>query len=131
MRIYPAATHIGRDSFRTVVLQTIAALSALHTASDVGSDTDTVAGLDMLDVVTDPDGLPDDLMSDNKGQLALAPALLEGVKVRPTDTAVGDGEPNVVGGEVLRFESGDLEVGEALRVCVCTSSAQGGEYYTT
>lgn len=63
-------------------------------------------------------------MPDNERQLALAPALLQRVEVRAADAAVGDSDLDVVGGEFLGFESGDLETGEAFRICIRRLSAR-------
>lgn len=108
--------HVGVNLLRAVVLVPVLALSALHARPDLRANSDTVSDLDSLDLVADAHGLADDLVSDDEGQLALAPALLEGMHVGAAHAAVADGDFDVVGLERLGRELDDFQVGEFLRV---------------
>lgn len=101
-------THIRRDALRAVVLVIVVAWSALHTTTDLRANTDTVTDLDVFNILSNSHRLSDNLVSNDEREMALAPALLEGVQVRAADTAVGDGDFDVVGAEGLWFEGSDL-----------------------
>jgi hypothetical protein len=61
-------TYVCIDLSRTIVLVSILALSALHTAPDLRSDADAVSSFDILHVSADSHGMPYDLMPYDKGK---------------------------------------------------------------
>ena len=93
-------------------------MPTLHTTAYVRANTDTIAYLYTLYVIADADNLSNNLMSHNERQLALAPALLEGVNVRATDATVRNSDFDIVGLKGLGLELSDVEVAEAPRVCI-------------
>ena len=100
------SAYVGIDhAVIAVVLVAIFATLALHAATNLGTDADALADLELLDVLAHPGHNPDDLVADNKRERAgAAPALAEGVHVRAADATVRNGELDVVIREVLRLE---------------------------
>lgn len=85
--------------------------------TDLGTDTDTVADLDVLDVLADLGSSTDDLVTGNAEVVVQrTPATRDGVDVRATNTTVGDGNVDIVIGLLLEVEVVDLEVGPVLGV---------------
>lgn len=86
-----------------MVLEPLSALSAvgLQARSCLRANTDAVALLDVLDVLSDLDCLADDLMANNAGVGRRVPAGAERVDVGTADTAVGNLNIDVVVGERL------------------------------
>lgn len=96
--------YIGVKLVWAVVLVALFARPALHAAGDLRADADTLADLELGDLVADTRDMPDNLVSCDKGQLGLAPTLGEGVDVRAAHAAVGDGDLDIVLLEGLRPE---------------------------
>lgn len=73
-----------------VVLPPRLALLTLQASTRLRTNTNTVADLDVLDVLADAHGLADDLVADTAWVGRGEPAGLERVQVTAADTAVGD-----------------------------------------
>ena len=80
-------------------------------------DTDAIADFDVLHARTDTRSVSDDLMANDQGKLALAPALAQGVHVGTTDAAMSDRDFDIVWFEGLGLEGGDFQVLELARLC--------------
>ena len=87
-----------------VVLVVALALFALQARPYLCSNADSVANLDGLHLVTDLDGLADDLVSDTDWQWAVAPSTVNGVDIGPADAAALDTDIDVVVVELLCLE---------------------------
>ena len=87
-----------------VVLVVALALFALQARPYLCSNADSVANLDGLHLVTDLDGLADDLVSDTYWQRAVAPSTVNGVDIGAADTAALDTDIDVVVIELLGLE---------------------------
>lgn len=123
MRAYIGHTHIGRNLVRTVVLKALFALPAIHAAPNRRADAHPVANLDVLHVASDAHRMAHDLVADNEGKFRVAPALLQGVQVGPTNAAVGDRYLDVVRREVLWLYGCNLKVQEIPGICRVAASA--------
>ena len=114
-------TYIGIDLLRAVIFVPVLALPALHTAPDLGANTNTVSGLDALDILADAHCTSHDLVADNEGERrGVAPALLEGVHVGTAYATVCDSDFHIICLKRLRFEGLHLEVGKIFWVCGAT-----------
>ena len=70
----------------------------------MGTDTDTIADLDRLDVFADLYGLADDFVTNADGEWAVAPASIDGVDVRAADSAAVNGDVDIAVFEGLELE---------------------------
>lgn len=90
---------------------------AFTTRIDLGTDADSVANLDVLDVLADLGGDANDLMTRNaEVVLQRAPTTGDGMDIRTADTTVGDSNVDIVVSLLLEVEIVDLEVGPILGV---------------
>ena len=110
-------THIGGDSLGTVVLITVFALSAVCAAPYSSSDANAVAELDVPDLITHTHRLSNYLVAYDQGEMALSPALLQGVQVRAADTTMGNCNFDIVRTERLRLDGSYLQVEVVLWIC--------------
>lgn len=109
-------TYIGVNTFRTVVFVCIIARPAAHATSDLRPYTDAISNLDVVHVLSNMYGFADNLMSDDQGEVTFAPSLLERMKVRAADTAMGDSYLDVIGPEGLGLEARHLQVKKVRRI---------------
>jgi len=85
--------------------------------TNLGADTDTIADLDTLNVLADLGSSTDDLVTGDAEVVAQGtPTTRDGVDIRTTNTAVSDGDVDIVVGLLLEVEVVDLEVGPILGV---------------
>lgn len=89
---------------RTVVLVGALADIALQAGPHLGTNTDAIAHFDLRHVLSDLDGLADNLMPDAERTLELAPAAGDGVHVRPADAAALDLDVDIVIAKGLGLE---------------------------
>ena len=69
------------NHMRAVILIVALALRALQARPYLRTYADTVADLDRLDLVSDFDGVSDDLVADRQGKRGITPAAVDGVYV--------------------------------------------------
>ena len=90
------------DHLRAVVLLVALAVDALSAGTDLSTDTDSLTLLELLDLVTDPDDLADDLVSNTKRKRSAAPSTSDGVNIRAANSASIDSDIDIVLLEGLR-----------------------------
>lgn len=83
-------TTVGVDGLLAVGLVAVLAVDALEASLCLGTNTNAVADLDVLDLGSDTDGLSDNLVADAARVRGRAPAGAQHVNVATADTAVGD-----------------------------------------
>lgn len=85
--------------------------------TNLGADTDAVADLNTLNVLSDLGSSADDFVTRNAEVMAQGtPATRDGVNIGSTDTTVSDGNVDIVVSFLLEVEVVDLEVGPVLGV---------------
>jgi hypothetical protein len=81
---------VGVDGLLAVGHVAVLAVNALEARLGLGTNTDTVADLDVLDLLANTDSLADNLVADAARVGSWAPTGGKHVDVRTADTAVGD-----------------------------------------
>lgn len=89
-------THIGINQLEAIVLVSGLASSALHAAPDLGTDTDSVADLELSHLRTDPGHISDNFMSHNEGKPRVTPTLGQAVHIGAANATVSDGKLDVL-----------------------------------
>jgi hypothetical protein len=98
------------DEVRAVVFVGILADIALEAGPYLGADADTIALLDVLDVLSDVDGTADDFVADTEGAFKISPSAGDRVDVRAADAAALDFDVDVVVFERLGFQLAAVEL---------------------
>jgi len=80
----------------------------------LGTNTDTIALLDVLDSLSDLDSLADHLVADAKRAIELTPAASDGVYIRAANTTALDFDIDVMVLERLGLELGFVVFGPSL-----------------
>jgi len=78
---------VSVDHIRAVVFVLVVAELALQARRDLGTNTNTVADLDLADLVTNSDSLADDFVTNAERTLEVSPTASNGVNIRATNTA--------------------------------------------
>ena len=104
------------DALLAPGLKTIVARVAVETRAALGTNADTLANLDVLDLAANTRGSTHNLVSNADRVLGRAPTAAESVEVRAADTAALDGDLDVGLLELLGLELLPLEVANAVSV---------------
>lgn len=95
---------VGVDAVWAVVLLVGLAVAASQVGANLGTNTDTVADLDGLDILSDLDSTANNLVTDAEWEWGTTPTTGDGVDVRSADTACINGNINVAVLEWLKLE---------------------------
>ena len=99
---------------RAIVLILCSAQLTLHARPDLGADADAIALLDVLDGLSDLDGLANHFVADAERALEFTPAAGDGVDVGAANAAALDLDIDVVVLERLGLELGLVVLGPSL-----------------
>jgi len=84
------------DHLRAVVLLVTLAVDALSAGTDLSTNTDSLALLELGNLVTDSEDLADNLVSDTERERSVAPSTSNGVNVRSANSAGIDRDIDIV-----------------------------------
>src|SRR6266404_6314217 len=92
-------TDDGRLHLRAKVMTSRHALVTVHAATGDPADADALSDLESLGIRTYGRDSTDDLVAENRGVLRHAPVIVQDGEIGVTQTAVFDGDFNVLGPE--------------------------------
>lgn len=84
------------NHLRAVVLVLVLAVLALHARPDLSTNTDSVALLELGDLVANSQDLADDLVTDTEREGSVTPSTSDGVDIGTTNTTGVNGDVNIV-----------------------------------
>jgi hypothetical protein len=86
---------VGVDHIRAVVFVLVFAELALEARRDLSTNTNTVADLDLADLVANSDSLANDFVTNAERTFKVSPSASNGVNIRTADTAGFDLDINI------------------------------------
>jgi len=95
---------VGVDLIRTVVFLIGLAVITAQVGSNLCTNTNTIADLDVFHLVTNLDGTTDDFVSDTKRKGSFSPAASDRVNIGTADTTCVNGNIDIIFFECLELE---------------------------